>query len=358
MRLSRLPGRFGGRLIRILARAGFLLNSQAVEHHIIPQSYLRAWRDPGADLRMGPQVWAVDLKRETVGRKSPRGIAKRTDYYTVHNLKSLPPQCFETDFLSRIEDEAAPILVALRRCNFRLSDPERSRLAVFIALLFARTPGSRDAMEILAAKMLEARARRLVCRADFADNMRERNMGHEISDSRIGEIRQLFLKRKVRCRVIPEFSLLPVLDATDTVARMVFNMKWRYAIPPRGKYFLTSDNPVFWCDPTAPSPQCNGLASRGTVLTFPIGPELALLGTWESGNDALGQVDDGIVAAINGARVCSAERLIVAARKEEAEAALRMRQSMKSDGVPLGPRKIDIFEIEDETRFGIGAVIR
>lgn len=309
-------------------------------------------------MKMGPRVWAVDLKWETLGRKSPRGIAKRPDYYAVHNLKSLPPQCFETDFLGRIEDEAAPILVKLRSGNFRLSDPERSRLAVFIALLFARTPGSRDAVEGLAAKMLEVRARRLVCRADFASNMRERNKEHEISDSRIEEFRQLFLKRRVRCRLIPEFSLLSVLNVTDTVARMVFNMKWLYAIPPRGKYFLTSDNPVFWCDPTVPSPLCNGLASRGTILTFPIGPELALLGTWESGNDAFGQVDDGIVAAINGARVCSAERLIVAARKEEAEAALRMRQNMKSDGVPLGPRKMDIFEIEDGARFGIGAVIR
>jgi|SRR5271154_6820121 len=123
-----------------------------MEHHFNPQCYLRGFRDPGADSRMGPRVWLVDLKHRTVKLRSPKGILKRTDYYAMHNLKDLPPQSFETDFLRHIEEEAAPLLVNLRDGGYRLSDAERSRLAVFIALLFARTPMNRDAMEGLAAK--------------------------------------------------------------------------------------------------------------------------------------------------------------------------------------------------------------
>lgn len=309
---------------------------------------------------MGPQVWAVDLKHQTVSLRSPKGIAKRTDYYAVHNLKDLPPQCFETDFLRRAEDEAAPLLVKLRDGSFRISDRERSRLAVFVALLFARTPGSRDSMEGLAAKMIEAMVRRDVRGPDFARTMREANKGREVSDSRIEELRRSLLRPGAfRCRIIPEFTLESILNVTDTVARMIFELRWSFAIPPLGKHFLASDNPVFWYDPTAPSPFCNGLASRNMVLTFPIGPELALVGSWHDGSDSYNRVGDIIVDDINGLVISSAERWVIAARKEEARTALRLWQQMKSCGVRLGPRRIETFEIANASSgIAIGSVVR
>ncbi len=309
---------------------------------------------------MGPQLWAVDLKHLTLSLRSPKGIAKRTDYYAAHNLKDLPPQSFETDFLRRVEDEAAPLLVKLRDGSFRLSDPERSRVAVFIALLFARTPTSRDAVEGLATKMIEAVVRRDARGPDFARTMREANKGREISDSRIEELRRPLLRPGAfRCRIIPEFTLLSILNVTDTVARIIFELRWRFAIPPLGKHFLASDNPVFWYDPKASSPFCNGLASRNMVLTFPIGPELALVGSWQDGSDSYNRVDDTIVDNINGIVVASAERWVVAARKEEAKAALRLWQQMKSRGVRLGPRRIETFEVADgPSGIGIAAVVR
>ncbi len=331
-----------------------------VEHHIIPQCHFRAFRDPGVNLRMGPRVWVVDLKYETVTLRSPKGISKRTDYYAVHNLKDLPPQSFETDFLRCVEDEAAPLLVKLRDGGHMLSDPERSRLAVFIALLFARTPANRDAMEDLAAKMIEAVVRRDARGPDFARTMREANKGREISDSRIEELRRPLLRPGAfRCGIIPEFTLLSILNATDTVARIIFDLRWRFAIPPLGKHFLTSDNPVFWFDPNATSPFCNGLASRNMSLTFPIGPELTLVGSWQEGSDSYDRVDDTIVDDINGIVIASAERWVIAARKEEAETALGQWRQMKSDGVQLGPRRIETFEIADDpSGIGIGAVFR
>jgi uncharacterized protein DUF4238 len=269
--------------------------------------------------------------------RNTAGIAKRTDYYAAQNLKDLPPQCFETDFLRRVEDEAAPLLVKLRDGSFKLSDPERSRLALFMALLFARTPESRDAVEGLAAKMIEAMVRKDVHGPDFARTMREANKRAGVSDSRIEELRRALLRPgALRCRLIPEFTLVSMLNVTDTVARIIFELGWYFAIPPLGKHFLTSDNPVFWYDPTAPSPFCNGLASRNMVLTFPIGPELALLGSWHDGSDSYSRVDDAIVDNINGLVISSAERWVIAARKEEAKTAWGLWQHMKSRGVRLG----------------------
>ena len=303
---------------------------------------------------MGPRVWVVDLKYHTVRLRSPKSILKRTDYYAMYNLKGLPPQSFETDVLRSIENEAAPLLVKLRDGGCRLSDSQRSRLAVFIALLFTRTPASRDALEGLAAKMIEAVARSKARGPEFARSMREASKGREISDDRIEELRRKLLRPgAIRCRIIPEFTLLSILNATDTLARIFFDLSWRFVIPPLGKHFLTSDNPVFWFDPNASSPFCNGLASRDMSLTFPIGPELALVGSWRDEDDSYYRVDDTIVDDINGIVIASTERWAIAARREEAETALRRRLQMKSDGVRLGPRRIETFEIAGEPS-GVG----
>jgi hypothetical protein len=49
-----------------------------VEHHIIPQFYLRGFRDPAIDPRRGPRVWTADLKLKTVTQRSPKTLAKLT----------------------------------------------------------------------------------------------------------------------------------------------------------------------------------------------------------------------------------------------------------------------------------------
>lgn len=313
-----------------------------VEHHIQPQTYLRGFRDPAMDARMGPRLWAIDLQYERISSRSPRGIAKRTDYYAVYNIQ-LPTHCFETDFLSRMENDGAPILVKVRDGNFALSYAERSHLAYFIALLYARTPASREGMAHVSAKMLEAIASKRARDTGFAAAMREANKAHGLSDERIEELRRLFIAPgSIRYEVIPEFTLLQILYITDSLARIIFRMGWHFAIAPLGKHFVTSDNPVFWHDPTAPWPYCNGIASRNVILTFPIGPEVALVASWRDTSDSSYRMETSIMDCLNGTVVASADRWLIAARREEAEAALRLRREMKRGGARLGPRRVEI----------------
>ena len=55
--------------------------SEYMEQHTVPQCYMR--RDPGLDVRMGLHVWAVDLNRQIVRHKSPKSIAKLTDFDSI-----------------------------------------------------------------------------------------------------------------------------------------------------------------------------------------------------------------------------------------------------------------------------------
>jgi len=180
---------------------------------------------------MGPPVWAVDLKKGALRRRSPKGIAKLTDYYTIQlSAEQRPNQIFESE-LGRVEDAAAPLLLRLRDGDCRMSDSERSRFAVFIAFLFARTPSNRKNIDTVAQKMLESYLGRKVRGVEFACSFREANKGKEISDNRIEEVRQQLLKPgALRAQIIPEFSLEYVLTIADTVARIVFDMNWRLAV--------------------------------------------------------------------------------------------------------------------------------
>lgn len=74
-----------------------------MEHHIISQLYLREFRDTTADPRRGPHLWVADLLRGTVKLRSPKGIAKSTDYYAVQKDDGTADHFVETEILARVE---------------------------------------------------------------------------------------------------------------------------------------------------------------------------------------------------------------------------------------------------------------
>jgi len=138
-----------------------------------------------------------------------------------------------------------------------------------------------------------------------------------------------------------------MLKIAQGFAPLLFRMKWRYAIAPIGMHFVTSDNPVFWQDASAPLPLANGLAGRGTILTFTLGPEVALVGRWQTNDPAFAYVERPFVEFVNGRIVRTAETSVFASHREDAENALRLRVELLSRGENVGPRKPDMHIIED-----------
>jgi uncharacterized protein DUF4238 len=83
-----------------------------VEHHIIPQFYLRGFRDPAIDPRRGARVWTADVKLKTVTLRSPKTLAKLTDYYAVEGVSG-SSHVVETEILTKVEDAAAKVIAQL-----------------------------------------------------------------------------------------------------------------------------------------------------------------------------------------------------------------------------------------------------
>ena len=114
-----------------------------MQHHLIPQFYLREFRDVGVPQQEGPQVWVADLAQGRVGLCSPRGIARRTNYYAVAADDGDLDQEVETIILQRIDSVAARAFAELRARHYPLNHNLRDCLGLFMALLVTRLPNWR-----------------------------------------------------------------------------------------------------------------------------------------------------------------------------------------------------------------------
>jgi len=76
--------------------------------------------------------------------------------------------------------------------------------------------------------------------------------------------------------------------------------------------FVTSDNPLFYDDPThdPSSPYGVGLLSKNIILTFPITKELALLATWSKGKFSYSKSTNKLVREINRRTIKSALKFV------------------------------------------------
>lgn len=309
-----------------------------MEQHIIPQFYLREFRDTTADRRRGPHVWVADLLRGTVELRSPRGIAKRTDYYTVQGTDGTADHFFEVEILRLVEDAVAPVFAKFRTEQYRLTTEERVKLTEFIALLSTRIPGWRDEMQKIAGDVAQGWIRVAARHPDYFERrVRMANEGIDFSSERIEEIRRSALDPNAfEYRGTPDLSLQLMLDAAARLAPFLYGMAWVFVAPPPERHFITCDNPAHWDDPTTAPPFDRALLRRKTVLTLSINPHACLLAAWRNHLPDSAQADEALVECVNERTIRVAERFVFAARRCDAEKALAMRRGIEERGGPVG----------------------
>jgi hypothetical protein len=296
---------------------------------------------------MGPQLWAADFKLGKVVRRSTKTIAGRPDYYKLGGVRGQDHTIEEG--LSRVEKVAAPLILGIRNGSIIPNDTQRADFSNFIALLVTRTPGWRNDTEEVIGRVAAATVR-VAARhpAYFARTIREANKAKKFTNEEIEQMRQEALEPDAfEYRGTPSASLGFMLSAAQGIAPIIFSMQWRFAVPPIGARFITSDNPVFWRDPSALGFLADGLASRGTILTFPLGPEVALVARGQADGPPYAHVDQAFVDFVNRRIVRTAESCVYASRRADADDALARRWEISSRGEPVGPRRSNTFVLED-----------
>lgn len=304
-----------------------------MEHHFVPRFYLRGFRDPSIPEGQEPWLWVADLKERVVGRRAPKNIGKAANYYASPEFDQTAEETVEQG-LSKIESTVAPVVKKLLRGELDLTGQERVDLLFFMAFFVARVPFFRNTIEQFAADVAKMILQVSASHPEhFEQTFREALKGQdELTPEEIEEKRKWVLDdTKYTVKASPKLSLaIGFQAALNTIFPIFDQMRWLILQAGESERFITCDSPVSWFDPT-PRPAFysgHGLGMRNVEVTFPIGPEVALLGTWEGGT-GYKKVPDRVVTEFNRRRVAFADRHVFADSSDRAQWALGVRQEME-----------------------------
>ncbi|CAN7586606.1 DUF4238 domain-containing protein [Pararhizobium sp. LjRoot238] len=116
----------------------------------------------------------------------------------------------------------------------------------------------------------------------YHDSIREaRQQGAPIRDDISYEDMKAFIERGEYKIAIDQTYLIGLeLDSVPTVVEQLARRSWSFASAAPGTTFITCDDPVVlaWADGKDWGPHSPGFGLAGTIIMFPIAPELALIG--------------------------------------------------------------------------------
>ncbi len=125
-----------------------------MDHHFIPQFYLRAFRDPNVPYGQEPWIWITDFQERTVQRRAPKNVGKKTNYYAFPEADAVG-DTIESLF-SKLESAAAPVIKKLVTSDDAgLEGQDRADLLYFMTFFVVRVPIFRSMLEKSAADLVK-----------------------------------------------------------------------------------------------------------------------------------------------------------------------------------------------------------
>lgn len=276
--------------------------------HYISRFYLAGFIDP----HNKPYVWMYEKGNPTVRKSTAANIAVRRGYYTLLSPEGNKDSEIFENILAKIENKLAPIFRRIGQ-HQNLSDQERILFAIFLAFTMVRVPNYRENIERATAEFMKRMNEILASHPEGFKSMIkkfEEDTGNKIGMP-VEELRKFFLGDDYSVKIDSQFSLDMMPLMAGKLASILYRMNWVFGEATDEYKFLTSDNPVFYCDPTRSSRSlCGaGLLNEDAEVTFPVSKELVFIGTWKK---ALGyrKLNNSLAKEINHRTVISALRFV------------------------------------------------
>lgn len=246
-------------------------NNAPKKNHFLPKAYLRGFSCDGEYIWTYSNLWAKSPRKANI-----RNAGQINKLYAIP-LDNNEMDCSTLEKLFNKIETPYPLIIEkiLKREN--LSDIDRAQLSQFIAIQFYRVPG----------------------------------MINNINQS-ISELANHFIKSNdFEIKAMDHVGLLG-LTAAEKVAKMIFNMKWKFFYAPKNIEFVTTDCPVSLSDPSHKSNLYGiGFANRNIEVMFPVTKEVILIATWGHNDDP--ELRNEMIAEINAKGVKNISKLIVSA---------------------------------------------
>lgn len=222
------------------------LQTDVVRQHTVPRFLLKHFSTPVKGKRL--RLYAFDKAAGRAYATTPDDATVRNTFY---NLDDHPERLSLEPLLGIYEDKAAPVIAdLLRHKDIReLTEDDRYKLAVFVAVQRARTFGEQERISVLVNKIV-------------AIGATEEQAGETLGLSAGGEYRDVFLRQLVQ-----QVSHIDHLLSKD----------W-YLLETKPEHpFFVSDNPVVMENRNDFEPYGNiGLAVPGIQIYLPLSSTLML----------------------------------------------------------------------------------
>ncbi|MCY4637900.1 MAG: DUF4238 domain-containing protein [Acidobacteria bacterium] len=284
----------------------------ARRHHVVPQGYLAGFTDDGTPAGV---LTVFDRVSESVFPAKPRNVATKRDFNRV-DLDGLPPDAVE-QALGELEGKAIRAIRRLQERGGCLTDEELSDIVNLMALLVARNPQSRRAMN--AAREQTGRISLGMLASDRG--MYEHHVAKAKSEGFIPgddavpfEQAAAFIESdQYRIDVSTTESILGELRVFESVFETLASRWWSLVIAdPDAPDLVTCDHPVTVVSKDQSRRGPIGYGLPGTEVSFPLGPRHALVGVLENPLRPQFTARPTEVAALNSRTVHHADRQVYA----------------------------------------------
>lgn len=284
-------------------------------HHYIPQFYLREFIDP-SNL---PYLWVYEKGCVEIKSVSAKDAGVEKDYHSFPNSDGQKDTESIENAFQKIEYATACVFERIK-AQENLSEEERDTFATFLSLMLTRVPNYRKNVERVMGELLKHIAMMDASNIDWLRGNIE--MYEKVTGEPLGmspeEFQKTILEEGHGVSASPTFSLQMM---SVNLSGVFLDKTWFYIKATDRVKFLTSDNPLFYHDPTRnrDSDWSVGLADENTEVTFPISRDLALVATRRKGvRPGYIPVSHQVVKDINRRTVISAQRFVYSSEKSEA----------------------------------------
>lgn len=228
----------------------------AISHHYNPQVYLRQFTSPKAK----NELWEYNLTKGTVEKSTPKNCGCE-DYYNSIALKEGGRDDETLEKAFHPLENALPKLFKALRNKQPITNQLWSLFFTFAAIQDARSPATVGTID------------------DFLSQIYQ--VGFEMLCKGSPKFQKEFASLGVDPLKVPDYlevkasqgsALLLSLQATISKAAEIFSrMDWSFIYAPPGKFFFTSDHPIYRWTPLGKwSIYSEGLTDQDVAITFPL----------------------------------------------------------------------------------------
>jgi hypothetical protein len=312
--------------------------------HFVPQFYLRRF----ANFVPREEIWTYDAKMGTVRSSTVENTGFERYLYSPKLNDGSRLDDLE-DFMSKIENRAASLYDRLLG-GARIIGQDRADLASFFALMFVRTDSFRRQYAKMTANQTQLRLQMTAAHdgafANFISRF-EADRG-TISDEEKDIMREAMNKsNEFTVKMSKDWSLR-ALRFQDTLAPLLFDMRWviMRANPP--DYFITGDNPFVKALPDRHRDRLvgEGFANRCIEVTLPLSSDRCLLAHWHKEPLRAFDLSRHDVKATNRLRAVFAERFLFCHKYDAGVERLAAKYRTTRPSVQLGFGADEYSEVE------------